>query len=57
MCELADCVADALLDINFTPGGPSHLFSNVRWNLKPFKPLLSNGIFDGLQMLSDFLLV
>ena len=54
MCELENCVADAFFDINFAPGGPFHLFGNVRRNLKPFEPLLGNGVFDGPQVLVLF---
>jgi hypothetical protein len=54
MCELENRVADAFFDIDFAFGGPLHLFGNVWRHLKPFYPLLSNGILDGPQIPADF---
>jgi len=55
MRKPADCVADTFLNFDFAPGSSFHFFDNVRRDFQPFKRLLGHGIFDGLQILADFL--
>lgn len=56
MSKPADCVADTFLNLDFAPGCSFHFFDNVRRDFQPFNRLLGHGIFDGLQILADFLL-
>jgi hypothetical protein len=56
MREPADCVADASLNLDLAPGSPVHFFDNLRRDFQLLKGLLGNGVFNGLQILADFLL-
>jgi hypothetical protein len=56
LSEPADCVADTFLDLDLAPGSPFHFFDNVMRDFQPFQALLGKGVFNGIQILADFLL-